>query len=103
MNQKYITITEGEDYRSIATKMTRLGYKMNHATARNILLAAMKKFMTYISEELGHPLSEEESADLVMRQDIHELLGEILPFCVATTATSLNKETQPSCLSVVRP
>ena len=33
----------GLDYRSIAEKMTTEGHKMNHATARNIFLRAMKK------------------------------------------------------------
>ncbi len=32
------------DYRSIAEKMTESGDKMNHATARNVFLGAMKKF-----------------------------------------------------------
>lgn len=34
----------GMDYRSIAEKMTSDGDKMNHATARNVFLGAMKKF-----------------------------------------------------------
>lgn len=34
----------GMDYRSIAEKMTSDGDKMNHATARNVFLCAMKKF-----------------------------------------------------------
>jgi len=33
----------GDDYRSIAEKMTKDGYKMNHATARNIFLSALQK------------------------------------------------------------
>jgi len=82
MNQKYITIEEGEDYRTIATKMTALGYKMNHATARNILLSGMRKFMLNISESLGRPLTDDECSMLVMRQDIHEVLGDILPLCL---------------------
>lgn len=81
MNSKYITITEGEDYRSIATKMTELGYKMNHATARNILLNGMRKFIKGISEELGHPIDMEQASDLIMRQDIHETIGDILVMC----------------------
>lgn len=81
MNNKYITISEGEDYRTIAAKMTKLGFKMNHATARNILLSGMRKFIQNISEELGHSLSEDECENLVMRQDIHEILGDILPLC----------------------
>ncbi len=33
----------GADYRSIAEEMTRSGYKMNHATARNVFLSALTK------------------------------------------------------------
>ena len=33
----------GEDYRSIAEKMTADGHKMNHATARNVFLSALRK------------------------------------------------------------
>ena len=78
MINKYITITEGEDYRTIAGKMTKLGHKMNHATARNILLSGMKKFIKNISEELGHSIDEEEATKLILRQDIHEVIGDIL-------------------------
>lgn len=103
MNSKYITITDGEDYRTIAAKMTGLGYKMNHATARNILLTGMKKFVGGLAKELGQPLSEEEVAKLVMRQDIHEVIGDVLELCTSPTArkeedqeTSCPAETQPS-------
>jgi len=33
----------GEDYRAIAEHMTNRGYKMNHATARNVFLSALRK------------------------------------------------------------
>jgi hypothetical protein len=33
----------GEDYRAIAEHMTSNGYKMNHATARNVFLSALRK------------------------------------------------------------
>jgi hypothetical protein len=82
MNQKYITITEGEDYRTIATKMTDLGYKMNHATARNILLSGMRKFVGNIASELGCSMSESDSQRLVMRQDVHEVIGDVLTLCL---------------------
>ena len=35
------TFSGGNDYRTIAEKMTKNGQKMNHATARNIFLSAM--------------------------------------------------------------
>jgi len=37
------TFSGGEDYRTIANKMTAEGYKMNHATARNVFLSALRK------------------------------------------------------------
>jgi hypothetical protein len=40
----------GMDYRTIAEKMTDSGYKMNHATARNIFLKAMKKLACPVYE-----------------------------------------------------
>ena len=41
----YATVSSsgGMDYRKIAEKMSADGFKMNHATARNIFLRAMKK------------------------------------------------------------
>ena len=33
----------GDDYRTIANVMTKKGYKMNHATARNLFLSALRK------------------------------------------------------------
>jgi hypothetical protein len=38
-----VTGTEGLGYREIAEKMTEDGIKMNHATARNYFIRAMKK------------------------------------------------------------
>jgi hypothetical protein len=42
MSQGYATVADGLDYRTISEIMTSRGYKMNHATARNILLSAMR-------------------------------------------------------------
>ncbi len=43
-------IDGGLDYRSIALKMTDEGFRMNHATARNVFLRAMKKIAEPIHE-----------------------------------------------------
>tara|TARA_R110000851_G_scaffold116212_1_gene242370 strand:+ start:666 stop:962 length:297 start_codon:yes stop_codon:yes gene_type:complete len=37
------TFAGGEDYRTIALMMTKDGFKMNHATARNVFLSALRK------------------------------------------------------------
>jgi hypothetical protein len=42
MQQGYATVKDGMDYRAISEIMTERGYKMNHATARNVLLSAMR-------------------------------------------------------------
>ena len=42
----YATVTKefgGSGYREIAEKMTSQGDKMNHSTARNVFISAMKK------------------------------------------------------------
>jgi hypothetical protein len=52
----YATVTSeygGADYRTIAETMTEEGHKMNHATARNIFLRAMKKLAQPICENYG--------------------------------------------------
>ena len=46
----YATVTgEGKGYREIAEEMTRDGHTMNHATARNYFLRAMKKLAKPVS------------------------------------------------------
>lgn len=96
MSQRYITITEGEDYRTIAAKMTKRGFKMNHATARNILLHGIKKLMMLTAKNLGQEISEEACKQLARRQDIHELVGDILVLCTKEEAnTSCQVEKLP--------
>ena len=55
----YATVTEfaaGADYRTIANKLSDSGYKMNHATARNVFLCALRKIAKPVHEM--HGLSE---------------------------------------------
>ena len=47
------------DYRSIAEKMTDSGDKMNHATARNVFLSAMRKIAEPILELYDMPTNSE--------------------------------------------
>ena len=53
----YATVKQdhgGMDYRTIAEKMTDSGHKMNHATARNVFLKAMKKLAGPVCEAYEH-------------------------------------------------
>ena len=49
----------GEDYRTIARKMTAAGSKMNHATARNVFISALCKLAKPIHAMHGVSSSEE--------------------------------------------
>lgn len=56
MTGKYATVGQdfdGMNYRTIARKMTRSGHKMNHATARNVLHAALTKIAGRIIADGG--------------------------------------------------
>lgn len=77
--KKYITITDGTDFRTIAKKMTiQYGHKMNHATARNLLLSALENFLKNLGNELGVKIDEEKLDILMKNQDFHNNLSECL-------------------------
>lgn len=59
--------------------MTSLGFKMNHATARNQLHVAIRSFLLNLSREAkGTKLKSSEIEELVLDQDVLNQLGEIL-------------------------
>ena len=58
--------TGGMDYRAIAEKMTDDGFKMNHATARNVFLRAMRKLAQPICE-IYHESNDPELVDRTAR------------------------------------
>jgi hypothetical protein len=61
MKAGYATVKEGMDYRAISQIMSENGYKMNHATARNVLLSAMRS----IAEDLLVSRGEENNPERV--------------------------------------
>jgi hypothetical protein len=75
---KYITLEDGTDFRKIAKIMTEAGWRMNHATARNVLMTGLSKLIANISEEVETHLSVKEIDALLKNQEIHEALAEIL-------------------------
>ena len=57
----YATVTSIEgakDYRTIAEEMTESGHKMNHATARNVFLRAMKKIAEPLHTMYDMPIDD---------------------------------------------
>lgn len=77
-DKKYVTLAEGTDFRKIATIMTEAGYQMNHATARNVLMTAMKKVIKSMSNSVGHELNEESLNRLLQSPGVHKAFGDIL-------------------------
>lgn len=79
----YATVTNsfgGLDYRTIAEKMTSDGHKMNHATARNVFLKAMKKFAEPVCAL--HNIYDDESVNKASRdprfqEGITEIIRDI--------------------------
>ena len=59
----YATIKEfggGADYRTIAKKMSDNGYKMNHATARNVFLSALRKLAKSVHQIHNLSMSDDD-------------------------------------------
>lgn len=74
---KYLTIEEGKDYRKIAKIMTAAGFKMNHATARNIFFSSMRKFFINLCDNLQ--IEKDKNVDRLMKdQYVHDLLVDVL-------------------------
>lgn len=76
--KKYVTVQEGTDFRTIAKIMTAKGYKMNHATARNVLISAIKKILAHSADEVGVKISTEQMNALVKDQGLHSALADVL-------------------------
>jgi len=76
--KKYVTVEEGTDFRTIAKIMTAKGFQMNHATARNVLISAIKKLLVHSADEVGVKLSTEQKNALVKDQGLHNALADVL-------------------------
>jgi len=67
--KKYITLEDGEDFRTIASIMTEFGdEKMNHATARNQLISALSNLFNDTANQIN--------SDKIKKSDIESILKE---------------------------
>ena len=74
------TFSGGSDYRAIAEEMTRAGYKMNHATARNVFLSALTKIAEPIHAMQGDPRGRDLNStvrDPRFQEGVAAILSEI--------------------------
>jgi cytidylate kinase len=91
--KQYITLENGIDFRAIATIMTRAGFKMNHATARNQLMSAMQKLLTNIVKQTEVKIDREQIEEMMNSQEIHSALADVLH------RAYLEMEKEKSCLT----
>lgn len=82
-DKKYVTISEGIDFRTISKILTQNGYRMNHATARNQLIVAMEKLLVNIALQANNSknfkaMESMKVDELLKDPKIHEYLGDIL-------------------------
>jgi hypothetical protein len=80
----YATVTEfegGADYRSIAETMSMNGHKMNHATARNVFLGALRKIARPVHQLHGlsdkHDILQATAKDPRFQSGVAEILESI--------------------------
>lgn len=79
VDRGYATITEddGVNYREISEIMTEMGWEMNHSSARNYVLRAMKKFAIAFSDHAGVALEGEEE-ELSKSPAFQSFVSEVL-------------------------
>lgn len=81
VNRGYATVTDdfGAGYREIAEQMTEDGFNMNHSTARNVFLSAMRKFAKEVcslyDEEIDQAHVEKIAADPRFQSSISDILS----------------------------
>ena len=76
----YATVAGGDGcltYREIAEVMTGEGDKINHSTARNIFLRAMRKIAGQVTVDYDHCNSDEIAEDPRFQAAVQELAAEI--------------------------
>jgi hypothetical protein len=79
MNKKYVTLKDGGcDFRKLAKIMTHAGYKMNHATARNQLMFAIREILQKASKDLCNPIGEKQIKQMINDQDLQDNFGDVV-------------------------
>lgn len=77
----YFTVTSipgADDYKAIAKKCTDLGYQMQHSTARNVFISAMKKIASSIYASGGVKATDSELFEAAKNPGFQEGIAEVL-------------------------
>lgn len=80
----YATIKGGEDngenYRKIAELMSKIGFSMNHSSARNYALRGLQKFAYAIASDMGQKLTENESLRIARDPRFQSFICEMMHY-----------------------
>lgn len=76
----YVTLSDRDamNYRSIADHMSDMGWKMNHATARGVLLRGMEKVARRTLIGIKGHADPKDVQRLIKDEDFHNYVGDIL-------------------------
>lgn len=79
-NKKYVTTNnyEGMGYYDIAKVMTENGHKMNHSTARNIVIRSFSKIVKNISQKYNKKYTEEQIKSIAKSPQFQNSIVEIM-------------------------
>ena len=81
ISRGYATVSEDDDctsYREISQIMTKNGYRMNHASARNHLLRIMKHFARTIAAAEGVKLSQDRLMSVAKDPSFQSAISELI-------------------------
>jgi hypothetical protein len=79
-DKKYVTTNnyEGMGYYDIAEVMTNSGDKMNHSTARNIVIRSFSKIVKNISKKYDKKYSDEQIKEIAKSPQFQNSIVEIM-------------------------
>lgn len=77
-NNQYAVINDGIDYRTIATSLSKRGCNMNHSSARNYVLRAMKKIVIGVAKAHNLNLNDSQVTEIAKSQMFQQAVGSLL-------------------------
>ena len=80
--EKYVTVTEGMDYRTISKELLKLGIDLKHATVRNITEKTMPIFLDAFIENAGFD-KDKINKEMVLKtvsfyDNLIEIIGKVI-------------------------
>jgi hypothetical protein len=76
--EKYVTVTEGMDYRTISKELLKLGINLKHATVRNITEKTMPIFLDAFIENAGFDKNKINKETVLRTVSFYDNLIEII-------------------------